>query len=55
MPSPAILKNPDLFRFKNIGAIIAGGNVDLINYPGSQLQETNSEYAGGTRRIRSRL
>jgi threonine dehydratase len=29
VPSAAILKNPDLFRGKNIGAIIAGGNVDF--------------------------
>ena len=29
VPSVAILKNPDLICGKNIGAIIAGGNVDF--------------------------
>ena len=33
MPSAAILKNPDLFPGKNIGAIIAGGNVDFDKSP----------------------
>ena len=29
MPSAATPTNPDLFRGKNVGAIIAGGNVDF--------------------------
>jgi len=33
VPLAAILKNPDLFRGKNIGAIIAGGNVDFDKLP----------------------
>jgi threonine dehydratase len=33
VPSLAILKNPDLFRGKNIGVIIAGGNVYFVKLP----------------------
>jgi threonine dehydratase len=33
VPSPAILKNPDLFRGKNIGVIIAGGDVYCDQLP----------------------
>jgi threonine dehydratase len=31
--SAAILRNPGLFSGKNIGAIIAGGNVDFEKLP----------------------
>jgi threonine dehydratase len=31
--SAAILKNPDLFRGKNIGVVVAGGNVYFDKLP----------------------
>ena len=33
VPLAVILKNPDLFRGKNVGVIITGGNVDLDKLP----------------------